>query len=242
MSDAEHGQPALKRARLEVGMNDSRAKKLGFEIGIAIEQLTGCLDKEILRTEFLCYQRQRTISKKTNSMLCAVAYFLPERTYGTMCTIPMPFGRAKVFTFSRWADILSFLDDMQEVLEHVDKFPERVDIVVDAIDSQFTVISRELAFLVTLTDAENGSVADSLLHEYAELVHRAAQHNVFFNIQTDEPRLLKDFLVTEEPVTPPSPPTTLPPSTPFIRDDIIKIRPLPRVRPRSGNEAVGFPV
>jgi hypothetical protein len=123
----------------------------------------------------------------------------------------MPFGSAKQFSLFYWRDILPFLEEMQEILEHVDKFPERVDIVVGAIDSEFTVISRELSYLVTSTDTDPVSVAGLLLLEYAELVHRAARHNVFFDIKTDDPLMLKDYPVRVDPVSPPSPPETLPP-------------------------------
>jgi hypothetical protein len=110
----------------------------------------------------------------------------------------MLFGPDKVFTLTRWSSVVPFLEEMQEILEHLDKFPERTDVVYGGIDSVFTKISREIVGLVTLTDPELPPKADALLKEYTELLHRAARLNITFDIETNHPHALKEYPLRED--------------------------------------------
>jgi hypothetical protein len=240
MSDAEHGQPALKRARVEVGMDDSRAKKLGFEIGIAIEQLNGLAEKQIPRTVFHNHPGDDIINKRT----CRWSW-LSEHTFEnktvlkSMYKMPMLFGPDREFDLSSWSDVVPFLVEMQEILKHADKFPDRMDIVVGAIDNVFTDISLAIAGLVVLTDTEHSKMADSLVREYLDFLQRAARHGVFFEIRPNEFIMQSAsyaFQIVSDDPHPPSSPETLPP--PDTHLSVPRPHPGPRPGPRPGGGIV----
>jgi hypothetical protein len=235
MSDAEDGQPALKRARVEVRMNDSRAKKLSFEIGIAIAQLNSLVDKEITRTVFHNRPGHDVIYRRTTTEPWQSTFTFESKTVlESIIKVPMLFGPDKEFNLSRWRAVVPFLEEMQEILKHVDKFPERMDIVVGAIDKVFADISLAIAGLVVLTDTEHLQMADTFVREYLVFLQRAARHGVYFEISPNE------FIMQSAShafhimpgYPPPSPTEPLPP--PDTHLSVPRPHPGPRPGPRPG--------